>query len=82
MNRKKRFKNLDMVTDWTLLLETLRQWEVWLKSDQMEVERARETSGAKTPLYNVFIPQSGQPIEWNGPEIVQIPCYSAYVRRQ
>ena len=41
LRRKKRFKNLDMVTDWTLLLETLLQWEVWLKSDQMEVEHVK-----------------------------------------
>ena len=29
------FKDPDVVTDWIMLVETLLQWEMWLKSDEM-----------------------------------------------
>jgi hypothetical protein len=38
LQKRKHFKNKDTIPDWIMLLETLLQWEKWLKSPKMNLD--------------------------------------------
>ena len=41
LTKKSAFPDESYIQDWILLLETLLQWEIWLKSEQMEVHHVQ-----------------------------------------
>ena len=68
LKRRAHFKNPATLEDWIMLIETLLQWEMWLKSPKMKknhVQKAKE----KHKVIVHLIKKIGKRVEGMGPKI-------------
>ena len=59
LQRKSLFKDKGVLIDWLTLLETLLQWEMWLKSDAMQRKHV-ESAKQKHRYIMYLVEESGQ----------------------
>ena len=70
LSRKEHFKDKAIIQDWKLLIETLLQWEMWLKSNKMKISDAIKAQ-AKHRVIMHLIKKIGKRVEGMGLKIIK-----------